>query len=107
MFNDILQKFRLQNIINEVDLGTDASCFCIFQCAVNIDQDLIGLIQFFHHDVYVIYQDGETAHDQKAGDGDAHSRKGHESVGKNALDAFFQQITDIIDSHSDNHPFRR
>ena len=103
-----MNKVRLQHIGDLIDLGADTLGFRVGQFTVHINQNFIGLVQFFHHDVQIVHQDGEAAHNQQARHRDADGSKGHESVEEDSPDALFQQISNIIDLHTDNtHPFRR
>ena len=99
-------KGRLEHIVQGIDLGAHASCLGITQVAVNIDQNLTGLVQVLHHHIQVVGQDGEAAHDQQAGHGDTDSGKGHKAMQEDAPHALLQQVTNIIDSHSRSTPLR-
>ena len=81
-------KGRLEHIVQGIDLGAHASCLGITQVAVNIDQNLTGLVQVLHHHIQVVGQDGEAAHDQQAGHGDTDSGKGHKAMEEDAPHAF-------------------
>ena len=92
--NEILQslltgdEFGIENIAQGVDFRADASGFGIGQAAVHIHQDLTGLVQVLHHNIQIIGQDGEAAHNQKASHRDAHSGEGHEAMEENSPEAF-------------------
>ena len=112
--NECLQRFLTgnelgqQHIVDLVDSGSDAPGVGVRQVAVHINQNFICLIQILHHQVHIVNQSGEAAHNQQAGHRDNDGGKGHEAVGENATDALHEQISDIIDLHSCNtHPFRR
>ena len=83
-------KIRLKNVFDHIDLGADALGLCLCEAAVHISQDLIGLIQFLHHDIDIVHQNGEAAHDQQTCHRDTHSGEGHEAVEENTPDALFQ-----------------
>ena len=72
-----------------IDLCADASGFRIGQAAVHIGHNLIGLVQILHHNVYIVNQGGEAAHDHKAGHRNQHSGKGHKTVEEDSPDALF------------------
>ena len=81
-------KGRLEHIVQSIDFGADASCLSVGKTAVNIHQDLAGLIQVLHHHIQVVGQDGEAAHDQQAGHGDTDSGEGHKAMQEDAPHAF-------------------
>ena len=79
-------------IADTVELGADTSCLRIGELTVYVHQDLIGLIQFFHHDIDIVCQAREAAHDNQAGNGNDDCCKGHKAMAENAQKAFLQQI---------------
>ena len=81
-------KFGVEDVAQGVDFGTNASGFGIGQAAVHIHQNLTGLVQVLHHNIQIIGQDGEAAHNQKAGHRDAHSRERHKAMEENSPEAF-------------------
>ena len=92
-------KGGLEHIVQEVNFGTDALGFGIGQVGVYVDKDFAGLVQFLHHDVQVVGQNGEAAHDDQTGHRNTHSGEGHKSMEENTPEAFFQQISQIIQLH--------
>ena len=94
--NKVLQGFLtgneggLEHIVQQVDPGADGSCLRIRQVAVHIGKDLAGFVQLLHHDIQVIGQNGEAAHDDQTCHRNTDCREGHEAVEENAPDALFQ-----------------
>ena len=66
---------------------------------VDVDQNFVFLLQIQNHDVQVIENQAERAHDDQARNRHADCRKGHEAVQKHTLEALAQQITNIILLH--------
>ena len=98
----------LKHIVQHIDLGTNALGFGIGKLAVYVDKDFAGLVQILHHDIQIVGQDGEAAHDHKTCHRNAHGSEGHKAMGKNMPQAFLQKISNIIKSHCcNNPPFRR
>ena len=94
VLDEVLQGFLpgdeggLQDIVHQVDLCTDAFRLGIGQAAVDVYQDLTGLIQLLHHDVQVVGQGGEAAHDDQAGHRHTHGGKGHKPMEEDPAEAF-------------------
>ena len=92
--NEILQcllpgdEGGLQDIVQQIYFCADGSCLGIGQLAVHIHKDLTGPVQILHHDIQVVGQDGEAAHDDQARHRDAHGGERHEAVEENATEAF-------------------
>ena len=78
----------VEDVVQGVDFRADASGFGVGQAAVHIHQNFTGLVQVLHHNIQVVGQDGEAAHNQKACHRDAHSGEGHEAMEENSTEAF-------------------
>ena len=89
----------LEHIVQLIDLRAHASGLGVGQTAVDVHQNLTGLVQLLNHQVQVVSQNGKAAHNHQAGHGDAHGGERHESMEENTPEAFFQQVTQIIQLH--------
>ena len=78
------------DIGDQPDLSLNAVSVGLGVGFVDIDHDLVGLVQFIHHDAHIVHQKGEAAHDQQAGHRHENGGEGHETVGKDATDALFK-----------------
>ena len=91
--------FRVKHIVQKVDLRADGSCLGVGKVAVDVHHNFAGLIQILNHDVQIVSQRGEAAHDDQTRHRDADSSKGHEAVLENAAEALLEQVPDIIELH--------
>ena len=62
---------------------------------VDKGQDGVLLLQVFQVIIRVVGHQGEGAHNEQAGHGDADGRKGHEAVGEHIAASFPEEISEI------------
>jgi len=92
-------ELRVEDVGDHVDLRTDALGLGLGIIFVDIDEDLILLLEIDDHDMQIVEDQAERAHDDETGNRHADGGEGHEPVEKNASDAFAEQIADIILLH--------
>ena len=99
---------RRVHVGHRLQLGLEGPGLFLGEAFVHVGGELVFGLQVPQGVVQVDGHQGEGAHDDEAGHDHAHGGKGHQAVGKDAVEALFEVITHIILTHCCNtHPFRR
>ena len=90
------------HIGDRFDLILQGSGLVLAEGFVHIGQELVFILQILKDVPSVNCNEGEGAHDQQAGHGHTHRRKGHEPMGKDTPDALFDIIPNLSITHCRN-----
>ena len=90
------------HIGDRFDLILQGSGLVLAEGFVHIGQELVFILQILKDVPSVNCNEGEGPHDQQAGHGHTHRRKGHEPMGKDTPDALFDIIPNLSITHCRN-----